>query len=183
MLKSQLKGLQHINEMPYFLRAIYRNINWDRTQFPSWLKEDELPSCIVRDLRADDNALSLWEISDDKSNLLDIIAAFVSSSRKDIKYDFDYALLNANLLDELSFTPSKKPAKTAYRDMNHYHHDVSNLSINNVVYFAYLLSRHGKFDRMGWKDIEARLKEAYTRGQLDLKKMQKGLKKQLGISE
>jgi len=168
--------------MPYFLSAIYSNINWDRTQFPSWLKEGELPSCIVRDLRADDNALSLWEISDDKSNLLDIIAAFVSL-RKDIKYDFDYALLSANHLDELSFAPSKKLAKTAYRDMNHYHRDVSNLSINKVVYFAYLLSKHGSFDRMGWKEIEAQLKDAYKRGQLDLKKMKPGLKQQLGISE
>jgi len=168
--------------MPYFLRAIYNNINWDKTQFPSWLHEGELPSCIVIDLRADDNALSLWEISDDKSNLLDIIAAFVSL-RKDIKYDFDYALLDENYLDELTFTPSKKPAKTAYRDMNHYHRGVSNLSLNNVVYFAYLLNRHGKFDRMGWKEIETRLKEAYTRGQLDLKKMKTELKQQLGISE
>ena len=166
--------------MPYFLRAIYSNTKWEKTNFPSWLQEGELPSCIVCDLRADDNALSLWEISDDKSNLLDIIAAFVSL-RKDIKYDFDYALLSANLLDEPSFTSSKKPAKTAYRDMNHYHRDVSNLSINKVVYFAYLLSRHGKFDRMGWKDIEDRLKDAYTRGQLDLEKMKPQLKQQLGI--
>ncbi len=168
--------------MLYFLRAIYNNIHWDTTHFPSWLKEGELPSCIVRDLRADDNALSLWEISDDKSNLLDIIAAFVSI-RDDIKYDFDYALLSTKLLDELSFTPSIKPAKTAYRDMNGYHRDVPHLSINNVVYFAYLLRRHGKFDRMGWKEIEARLKEAYTRGQLDIKKMKPRLKKQLGIAE
>ena len=168
--------------MPYFLRAIYSNISWERTLFPSWLKEDELPSCILRDLRADDNALSLWEISDDKSNLLDIIAAFVSlPPRKAIKDDFDYALLSANHLDELSFTPSKKPANTAYVDMNHYHRDISNLSMNQVVYFAYLLSRRAKFDRMGWKDIEARLKDAHTRGQLDLKKMPPELKQQLGL--
>lgn len=168
--------------MPYFLRAIYKNIDWDKTQFPSWLNKDELPSCIIRDLKADNNALSLWEISDDKSNLLDVIAAFVSL-RKDIKYDFDYALLSVNILDELTFTPLKKAGKTAYRGMNQYHRDVSNLSINDVVYFAYLLNRHGIFDRMGWKDIEARLKEAFTRGQLDIKRMKRELKEQLGISE
>ena len=167
--------------MPYFLRAIYNNIDWDKTLFPSWLKEGELPSCIVKDLRADDNALSLWEISDDKYNLVDIIAAFVSL-RDDIKYDFDYALLNTSDLDELSFAPSKKVANTAYLDMNQFHRNVSNLSINNVVYFAYLLSRHGEFDRMGWKDIEARLKQAYAKGQLNLDKMKPRLKKQLGIS-
>jgi hypothetical protein len=166
--------------MPYFLRAIYSNIKWDITQFPSWLKESDLPSCIIRDLRADDNALSLWEILDDKSNLLDIIAAF-ASLRKDIKRDFDYALLNANYLDELTFTPSKKPGRTAYHDVNHYHRNIPNLSINSVVRFAHLLSRHGEFDRMGWKDIENRLKEAHKKRQLDLDQMPQELKKQLGI--
>ena len=168
--------------MSYFLRVIYSNIKWDKTQFPSWLKEGDLPSCIIKDLRADNNALSLWEILDNKSNLLDIIAAFVSSSRDDIKSDFDYALLNAKHLDELTFPTSKEPASTAYRDINHYHRNVSNLSLNSVVRFAHLLSRHGEFDRMGWKEISARLKEAHKRGQLDLAKMKQRLMKQLGIT-
>jgi len=174
--------LKHINEMPYFLRAIYSNIEWDNPDYRSWLQGNELPSCIVRDLRADDNALSLWEISDDQSNLLDIIAAFVSLSNG-IKDDFDYALLSVNYLNEITFMPSRKPAITAYTNFNHYHHDIPNLSINQVVYFAYLLSRHGIFDRMGWKDIANRLKEAHTRSHLDLTKMKKRLKRQLGISE
>ena len=166
--------------MPYFLRAIYKNIKWDNPDYRSWLQENELPSCIVRDLRADDNALSLWEISDNQSNLLDIIAAFVSRSNG-IKDDFDYALLSAHYLDEINFMPSRKPAETAYTNFNHYHYDVPNLSINQVVCFAYLLSRHGIFDRMGWKDIEKRLKEAHARGQLELTKIKKGLKRQLRI--
>lgn len=167
--------------MPYFLRAIHNNINWDTTQFSSWLKEGELPSCIVMDLRADDNALSLWEIQDDKSNLPNVIAA-IASNRKLVKDDFDYALLDKNHLDELSFTPLKKVAKTAYLDVNRFHRDVPNLSINKVVYFAYLLSKYGNFNRMGWKDIEAQLKVAHKKGNLDLTKIKPNLKKQLGIS-
>jgi len=175
-----LEVLKHNNEMSYFLRAIRSNIEWDNPDYRSWLLEDELPSCIIRDLRADDNALSLWEISDDQSNLLDIVAAFVSGGNG-IKNDFDYALLSAKYLNEISVMPTKIPARTAYTNFNQYHCNVPNLSINQVVYFAYLLSRHGIFDRMGWKDIEKRLKEAHTRGQLDLTKMKRGLKKQLGI--
>ena len=166
--------------MPYYLRAIHSNLEWDNPDYSSWLQEDELPSCIVKDLRADDNALSLWEISDDQSNLLDIIAAFVSLSHG-LKDDFDYALLSSNCLDDISFMPIKNPARTPYTIFNHYHRDVPNLSLNQAVFFAYLLSRHGIFDRMGWKDIINRLKEAYTKGQLDLDQMKSGLKKQLGI--
>lgn len=167
--------------MPYFLRAIYSNIQWEKTRFPTWLNQDDLPSSIIRDLRADDNALSLWEIPDNKSNLLDVSAALVSL-RNDIKQDFDYALLDAKHLDGLTFDASKEPGSTACLNVNHYHRNVPRLSLNNVVYFAYLLSRHGDFDRVGWKEISARLKKAHTDGQLDLKKMKPALKKQLGIT-
>ena len=168
--------------MPYFLRAIYSNTKWEKVKFPSWLKEGELPSRIIRDLRADDDALSLWEIHDDKSNLLQVIAALASENRL-VKNDFDYALINKNHLDELSFTPSKKTIETAYLDGNIYHRDASNLSINNVVYFAYLLSKYGIFNRMGWKKIESRLKDAAKNKRLDLEKLKPELKKQLDLSE
>ena len=168
--------------MPYFLREVYSNTKWDKTQFPRWLKDGELPSCIIRDLRADDNALSLWKINDDKSNLPHVIAA-LASRRKSIKNDFDYALLDDNHLDKLNFKPMKKTGKTPYRDVNSDHLDVPNLSINSVVYFAYLLSRYGKFDRMGWKDIEIQLKDAHKRRQLDLAEIDAKLKEQLCICE
>jgi hypothetical protein len=166
--------------MPYYLRAIYSNLEWDNPDYSSWLQENELPSCIVRDLRADDNALSLWEISDDQSNLLDIIAAFVSSSSRGLlKDNFDYALLSSNYLDDIRFMPIKKPARTPYTIFNDYHRDIPNLSLNQVVHFAYLLSRHGVFERMGCKEIKNRLEEARAKDQLELTQMKPGLKKKL----
>jgi len=169
--------------MAYFLRFIYKNLDWDKTHFSSWLKEDELPACIIKDLRADGNALSLWEISDDKSNLLDVIAAFAFESRGDIKNDWNFALLRSNYLDEVNFAPSDIPAKTAYTSMNRYHHSFPKLSISKVVYFAHLLRKHGKFDTKSWKEIEARLTEVNSKGQLN-KKMLKSpkLKARLGIA-
>lgn len=165
--------------MPYLLRAIYNNVKWDKTLFPSWLTQGDLPACIIKDLKADDNALSLWEITDNKSNLLDIVAAFASLSlhRQD---DFDYALIDTKHLDELTFPISEEPAKTAYRDMNHCHRNLCNLSLNGVVRFAHLLSTYGEFDRIGWKRISAKLKQANARGQLDLAKMKPDLVKHLG---
>jgi len=169
--------------MSYFLREVYSNIKWDKTQFPSWLKEGELPSCIIRDLRADDNAISLWEINDDKSNLPDVIAALVVAKRKKFKNDFDYALLDENLLNQPSFKPRKITGKTPYHVANSYHCDVPKLPISSVVYFAHLLRRYGKFDRMGWKDIETQLKDAHKRSQLDVSTLESDLKQQLDISE
>lgn len=169
--------------MSYFLRVIYSNVKWEKTQFPSWLKEGQLPSCLIRDLRADDNALSLWEIHDNESNLPDVVAALVAAERKSVKNDFDYAIIDKKYLDEIAFKPIKKVGKTPYGIINSYHYDIPRLSINSVVYFAHLLVRYGMFDRMGWRDIQARLHKAHVKGQLDLTNMESKLKEQLGISE
>jgi hypothetical protein len=168
--------------MSYYLRELYSNIKWERTRFPTWLKEGELPSCIIRDLRADDNALSIWEIDEDKSNLPGVIAALVAAQRKSVKNDFDYALIAENHLNEITFKPIKTPGKTPYGVINVYHRDIQNLSINGVVYFADLLSRYGELNRMDWREIVTQLKTANEKKQLDLENMDLTLKEQLQIS-
>lgn len=55
--------------MSYLLRAVHNRTNWDRPLFPEWVGTNDLPSCIVSDLQAEDNALSVWEILDDEANL------------------------------------------------------------------------------------------------------------------
>lgn len=158
-------------------------LDWHNPDYSSWLRQNELPSCIVKDLNADNNTLSLWEISDNSSNLLDIIVAIVSSSaNRSLKDDFDYALLSANHLS-ISFTPIKVSGGTPYTPFNQYHCDIPNLSLNQVVAFAYLLSKHGTFDRMGWKDIKKRIQEACGNSQLNLAQVKKGIKQQLVIPQ
>jgi len=167
--------------MPYFLRAISNNTKWDKTQFPTWLSTDDLPSCIVRDLRVDDNALSLWEIPDEETNLPQIITA-IASTRKSLKSDFDYALLNTSYIDQINFTSSSEVGETPYSEINSYHRNLSNLSINKLVYFAHLLCKFGIFRRMGWKEKKTLLLDAVKNKNLNLKIVPGELKQQLGIS-
>jgi hypothetical protein len=169
--------------MSYFLRAIYSNTKWEKTLFPSWLQDGDLPSCIIKDLNADDNALSVWEITDDEANLPNVITAIASSIRRSVRNDFDYALLDTKYVDQINFNPSIRLGDTPYNDMNHYHRNLSDLSINKVVYFAHLLFAHGKFNRMGWKKLQALIKDSINNNKLDLKLVKPELKQQLDISE
>lgn len=168
--------------MPYFLRAIYSNTKWEGERFPPWLPQGELPSCIIKDLNADDNALSVWEIPDNKANLDDIITAIASSSRKSVKNDFDFALLDVQHVDQVSFNPTNAPGYTPYSEMNHYHRNLSNLSLNTVIRFAYLLHTYGVFDRMGWKKLTSLIKDANINQKLNLEIVQPELKEQLGLT-
>lgn len=167
--------------MPYLLRAIYNNILWDKSQFPTWVDKDDLPSCIVQDLKAVDNALSLWEITDDKTNLLQVITA-LASTRKTLKWDFDYALLEINYVDQVNFTCLPQEAKTPYIGINSHHCNLSDLSLHKLVYFAHLLSKYGEFGRIPFKQLKTLLLDAIKNNKLKLRKIPKGLKQDLGLS-
>lgn len=168
--------------MPYFFRAIYNNTKWDKSQFPTWLAEGDLPACIVRDLRADDNALSLWGIPDGEDNLPQVIAA-LASTRKILKDDFDYALLNISHVDQVNFICLSENGTTPYVDINSCHRSLANLSTQKLVYFAHLLSQFGIFHRTGWKELRSLLLDAVNGNKLNLSKIPKELKQQLGIDD
>lgn len=168
--------------MSYLLRAIYNRTNWDRTQFPDWVAKDDLPSCIVSDLQADDNALSLWEIQDGELNLSEVIIA-VASKQPGSRAYFDYALLKTDLVDDISLHLSRTDGDTPYLDANPHHRNLSNLSMHKLVYFAHLLCRSGKFHRTPWKEVRKSIMDAHKDGKLDVSRMRKGLKLELGIDE
>ena len=168
--------------MSYLLRAVHNRTNWDRSQFPEWVQEDDLPSCIISDLQADDNTLSLWEILDGEVNLSEVITAIASRHGGSRAY-FDYALLKIDLVDDISFRLSRADGDTPYADANLYHRNLSNVSLHKAVYFAHLLSKSGEFRRTSWKEVRKSLLDAHKSGKLDLCRLRKGLKTELGISE
>ena len=167
--------------MPYYLRAIYNNTKWDKSGFPEWLTEGDLPSCIVKDLSAANNELSLWEITDSETNLMQVITA-IASQRQTSKDNFDYALLNTNYIDSINFTCLDKNGTTPYSDINSFHRDLSNLSLQKLMYFAFLLFKFGKFRRVLSKELKSSIQDAAKGNKLDLSKVPKPLKQELGIN-
>jgi hypothetical protein len=166
--------------MPYLLRAIHDRINWDPQQFPNWVKNDDLPSCIICDLDAGDNELSLWEVTDNEDNLQDVITAIVSRSRGHKSY-FDYALLKEEIIDEPSFQLSIADGDTAYSLANKYHRNLVNVSLHTAVYFAHTIHKNADFRRASWKEIKSWLLQAHKNEKLEVEKMPKPLRSELGI--
>ncbi|MFC1981339.1 hypothetical protein ACFLVN_03750 [Chloroflexota bacterium] len=168
--------------MSYLMRAVYNRTNWDRAQFPDWVAIDDLPSSIVSDLQADNNALSLWEIQDGEFNLSEVIVA-IASRQPGSKAYFDYALLKTDLVDDISFHLSRADGDTPYLDANPYHRILSNLSMHKLVYFAHLLCKRGEFRRAPWKKVRKSILNTHRDGKLDVSRMRKGLKLELKIDE
>lgn len=167
--------------MSFLLRAIYDRTYWDRDVFPKWVAPDDLPSRIVSDLQAQDNALSMWEILDDEANLSQVITA-IASGFPGARANFDYALLKSDFIDDVNFSLSKEVGSTAYGDANPYHRNVSNVSLHKVVHFAHLLCKNGDFRRTSWKEVRTNILDAHTKGKLDLSRVRKGLKIELKLA-
>ncbi len=167
--------------MSYLLRAVHDRIYWDRDLFPKWVGPDDLPSCIVGDLQAEGNTLSVWEILDNEANLSQVITAIASRHPGSRAY-FDYALLKLDFINDVNFSLSKEDGKTPYGDANLYHRNLSNVSLQKVVYFAHLLCKNGDFRRAPWKEVKKSILDAHTKGKLDLSRVRDGLKKELGLA-
>ena len=67
--------------MSFFLRKI-RKAKWYKDEKDTWLADGELQADSLVDLKTDDNALSVWYIEHDKSNLKRVIAALGANTKK-----------------------------------------------------------------------------------------------------
>ena len=89
--------------MALLLRALSNsNVKWESAGFPEWLPNNELPSDLLKDLRTDNNQLSVWQVKEDKSNLDEVITA-IASKRKTLKDNLDYALIKKEIIEKISF--------------------------------------------------------------------------------
>lgn len=91
--------------MPFLVRGIKRR-KWDRQSVYPWLEKDEIPADPLTDLPTSDNALSVYIVEDDKSNLDRVITALAATRERPDKYDYllfdERALSIANVKTELT---------------------------------------------------------------------------------
>jgi hypothetical protein len=81
--------------VPFVLRKI-RKAKWYKHQKVAWLKAGELQADAIGDLYTENNALSMWLVTDDKSNLQRVAAALAANC--EYLGNLDYALLKVELI-------------------------------------------------------------------------------------
>ena len=86
--------------MPLLLRKV-RSSRWYSREKCPWLEAGELQADPLGDLQTMGNALSVWRIENDESNLRNIILALVRSC--DHPQNIDYILFNQCVLDVCTF--------------------------------------------------------------------------------
>ena len=123
--------------MPFVFRKLDRKARLYRVK---WTETDDVQADALREFRTRENALSIWLIDDNRSNLERVIAAVAAG--RDRLCNLDYALIEHTLLDELDIQVSPQEGESVDDDANRrWHQDLERLSATKVVQLAVAVQR------------------------------------------
>lgn len=149
--------------MPFLLRKIRKN-RW-YTEDLSWLNSGELQADCLSDMVTKDNKLSVYRITDDKSNLKRVAAALVATCTN--ISNFDYVLFNEELLQTIGIKSEETKGDTSDESVNSWHIDLIEISLAKLVNLANTASKYGERDRILEKDIKKILAEGFRNGYIN----------------
>jgi len=158
--------------VPFFLRKI-RKAKWYKNENVSWLAEGELQADALSDLETKNNELSVWYVEDDKSNLEQIAAALAASG--DAISNLDYALLDQEVLSEVSIKVRNTRGGSPDKKVNSWHRDLVELSATALFELAKAIQTKATKERILPRDIGRLIKRAVDAGQIDRTKLKPGV--------
>lgn len=154
--------------MAYLLRKIRKN-RWYKTEELTWLLEGELQADALDDLRTKSNELSVFHVDLDASNLDRVVAALAISF--DDPSNFDFALLNEEILSEIGIKVKKSPGALADKEVNGWHSDLCELSDAKLLELARTIKTKAGIDRKDYMEVLNIVADSLTNGYIDRSKI------------
>lgn len=142
--------------MPLLVRKIDRKQRW---------LEPNLSSDVMHELKTTDSMLSVWELTEDRSNLERVVAAMAAT--RQLLDKFDYVLLEDTALLERGFKFVRNTGATPDDEANKlWHLDVVNLKPATLASLAYLMHKKGQKERINTLRIRELLLEGIEAGRI-----------------
>ena len=117
----------------------------------------------VKNFRTRNNALSVF-IADDADNINRILAAIAAGSDK--IYNADYAIFDADILDQHQINYEKCPGETPDTTVNELHVDLKNLTAHQICLLTQDIQNQGTIDRVSKRDINAEINKGLAENYL-----------------
>jgi hypothetical protein len=162
--------------MAYLLRKISKP-KWVQ---PEWIDKADVPAQAILDLIPKNNALSLWRVDEDRSNLQIVLEALASNF--DHLGNLDYALIDEASVLAIPIKVSQADGDTPHSVANNCHRDLEELSIFKLALLANEI-RPLKKERMTEREVEKLLLKAVAEGRLDKEQLKQTLKEALALRE
>lgn len=152
--------------MPLLLRKISKS-KWYGHEAHPWLAKGSLEADAIQadamsDLKTESNALSVWRINDDRTNLEQIITALAVNVKKPTH--LDYALFDQQFLVNDEFKIEQIPGNTPCVAANSYHFHLTELSVHKLTEVAKIIKGKAERKRYTKKETLALIKRAIVSG-------------------
>jgi hypothetical protein len=156
------------------LRKI-RKSKWYRHDGVNWLPDNSLQADTLVDLKTQNNALSIYLVQDDESDLERLIAALAATG--DNLANFDYALFDEAILREANLKIRSQPGGTPDQIVNAIQHrDLIELTTDGVLLLARAI-RDGRRERKMDAEVSALITKSIKDGHFALETLKPELRK------
>jgi hypothetical protein len=174
--------------MPLLLRKInfekWKPDEAVQAQIDTWLPEDDIEGDPIGDLPTEDNALSFYEVDDDKTNVNQVIAALAAKVQN--PGEIAYALVAQKALIDLGYEIEERKGTTPDETVNNWHRDIIKLSCKKLYYLIKVIrdDKVAEITTSFESEVEEALRESLKAGKLDVKRVniRGDLRKRLGLS-
>jgi hypothetical protein len=164
--------------VPLVLRKI-RKAKWYKNSNVGWLKEGELQADSLGELITKSNALSVYHIENDKSNLERVVTAIAATG--DALSAIDYALIDTLILEEIGIKNVSNLGGTPDDIVNNLHRDLIELTLGKLNNLAQAIQSKAMIERESEKNIKKRLADGVLSGELDKVRMKITMLDSLGL--
>lgn len=162
--------------MPYYLRAI-KIAKWRRHAGVAWLADNEIQADALGDLKTETNALSVWEVDDDRSNLGRVLTAVAAN--RDHLSDLSYVLLTKDDLRAIGAKIASSEGGTVDREVNKWHRDIVELTTQKLHQIAVVVNDKPEKPRRLPGDVAGLLRQGIAEGRFSAAQLEEGLRKEI----
>jgi len=142
--------------MPLLLRTVRQN-RWYKADAAPFLEKDDVPADSVNDLITTGNLLSVWILTDDRSNLERVVRA-VAVGRSHID-NAGYVVFDSTAVENAGIEMLENIGESPDAEANAWHRDLS-LSGNKMVALAKAILRDGESGQV----LKVRMRELVDEG-------------------
>ena len=146
------------------MTLLLRKVQQKRWYAATTIPDNPLPADPLADLNTKDNALSLWEVFDDSSNLTDVVTALAATMQH--LSNVDIVLFDSRLVPQLGLQLDMTRAVTPYAPAASYHRDIVRLTAQAILELGDALRREGRFVEFSEKRVADLLAQAIRSGPL-----------------
>ena len=155
--------------MPLLLRTINQN-KWHVRDIQPWLDQGEIPADPLTSLTTTKNALSVYTVEDDRSNLERIITALAANRGKLDKVD--YLLFDPEILSTVGIEAMETQGKTRDSEVNRWHLDLVEISGSKLLALVTAILRNGfETERLLPGKVSEQIRQAVDSGHIPRDKL------------